>query len=209
MTVPRRYTAFFRHHWLASGPLPQVASAVKSLIDQDPALSPLIFDDATGWTIAVNFVGSLEQVLRSLPNPEATSRIARPGEIIWPGEPAAEPAPAPGDVALLPRHWHWLDAQPGGCSAALQALVERTRLERAGEDRARAALEATDRVMRDLAGDLMGFEEASRMLYRRDRAAFEDRIAEWPGEVREYLLRLAEGVEWKEPVPSCPDITLL
>ena len=46
--------------------------------------------------------------------------------------------------------------------------------------------------MTALAGDRPNFEEAYRALDRGDRARFEELIAGWPADVREYLLRLAE-----------------
>jgi len=195
--MSRRYTAFSEHHLLATGPLPKVAATVKGLIDRDPTASPLIFDDDTGRTIAVNFEGTMEQVLRNLPDPDVRPRIARDGEIIWPGEPTTEPAPFCVEVTLLARQWNWLDVQPGGAETELRRLIEQGRLDCADEDRARAAVEATDRVMRDLSGDLPGFEETSRMLYRRDRAGFEAKTRDWPGDVWRYLARLSEKVDWR------------
>ncbi len=43
------------------------------------------------------------------------------------------------EVTLLPRHWEWLGAQPGGASVALRKLVEEARRANGDADRARAA----------------------------------------------------------------------
>ena len=43
------------------------------------------------------------------------------------------------EVTLLPRHWEWLAAQPGGASVALRKLVEDARRTHAAADRLRAA----------------------------------------------------------------------
>ena len=85
-------------------------------------------------------------------------------------EPAAEPRgrgrPRLGvvarEVTLLPRHWEWLAAQPGGASVTLRRLVDAAR--RSGGDAhvKRAAQEAAYRFMLALAGNLPGFEEAIR-----------------------------------------------
>jgi hypothetical protein len=48
-----------------------------------------------------------------------------------------------------------------------------------------------------MAGDLPGYEEASRAFYRRDRASFSERIAEWPQDVHVHLQRLA-AIAWDE-----------
>ena len=44
--------------------------------------------------------------------------------------------------------------------------------------------------MTAMAGDLPGFEEASRALYAKDPEGFQQRISAWPEDVRLYLERL-------------------
>jgi hypothetical protein len=46
--------------------------------------------------------------------------------------------------------------------------------------------------MSTLAGDLAGFEEASRALFAGDRERLTAQMAAWPDDVRAYVLRLAE-----------------
>ena len=41
------------------------------------------------------------------------------------------------EVTLLPRHWEWLSAQPGGASVALRKLVEEARRASGDKDRER------------------------------------------------------------------------
>ena len=53
------------------------------------------------------------------------------------------------EVTLLPRHWDWLGAQPGGASVALRKLVE-TASKSPAEDR-RLSQEVTYRLMMALA----------------------------------------------------------
>ena len=49
------------------------------------------------------------------------------------------------EVTLLPRHWDWLNGQPGGASVTLRKLVEAARHASAGPDRIRVARDATHR----------------------------------------------------------------
>ena len=45
--------------------------------------------------------------------------------------------------------------------------------------------------MRTLAGDLPGYEEASRAFWRGERKAFDRHVREWPADVRAYVRQLA------------------
>ena len=47
--------------------------------------------------------------------------------------------------------------------------------------------------MAALAGNLPGFEEAIRALFAGDRGRFEERVAAWPSDLRDYAMRLAFG----------------
>jgi hypothetical protein len=96
-------------------------------------------------------------------------------------------------VTLLPRHWNWLNAQPGGASVALRKLVETARATGAHHDRKRAAQDAAYRFMTALAGDLPDYEDATRALYAGDRPRFEEKLAPWPEDVRAYTMRLASN----------------
>jgi hypothetical protein len=96
-------------------------------------------------------------------------------------------------VTLLPRHWEWLSAQPGGASVALRKLVEEARRANEGRDKIRRSQEATYRFMSSLAGNLPGFEEATRALFARDPERFAEEIRAWPKDVRKHLARLVEA----------------
>lgn len=91
------------------------------------------------------------------------------------------------EVTLLPRHWEWLAAQPGGASVALRKLVEAARRASEGPDRMRASRDAAYRFASAMAGDLGGFEEAMRCLFAGDDAGFEARIETWPGDIAAQL----------------------
>ena len=95
------------------------------------------------------------------------------------------------EVTLLPRHWEWLNAQPGGASVALRRLVDEARRSSDPARDARQAQERAYRVMSALGGDRPGYEEALRALFAGDRERLESHIANWPADIRAYALRLA------------------
>jgi hypothetical protein len=97
------------------------------------------------------------------------------------------------EVTLLPRHWDWLSAQPGGASVALRKLVDEARRARAGDDASRAAQERAYRFLQAIAGDLPRYEEALRALFAGREAGFVEAMAGWPADVRSHARRLAEG----------------
>ncbi|CAN5188148.1 DUF2239 family protein [soil metagenome] len=114
-------------------------------------------------------------------------------------EPAKRGRPRLGvtarEVTLLPRHWDWLAQQPGGASVALRRLVEAARRDGSGADEKRAGREAAWRFMQAMAGDLPGFEEASRALFADDEACLSARMAGWPTDVRDQTLILLRGTQ--------------
>lgn len=137
----------------------------------------LVFDDTTGEQVDLD--------LRSAVPAEAAPERPRPGR--------PKLGVVPREVTLLPRHWEWLGAQPGGASVTLRKLVDAARRENAESDLVRRSQESAFRFMTALAGNEPGFEEACRALYAGDRAAFASKLTDWPTDVAEYAARLAEG----------------
>ncbi|WP_449427074.1 DUF2239 family protein [Rhodanobacter umsongensis] len=185
-------TAFAGHRLVALGTLAEVARAVKLLLDAGMHEPLLIFDDRSSRQIEVDFRGTADEVLARLPHAAA------------PPEPAAARGPGrpklgvvPREVTLLPRHWDWLGQQPGGASAVLRRLVEQALRSDGAKDRTRHAMEAVERFMQAMTGDLVGHEEASRAFYRHDRDRFVTLTEPWPADVRDHLRRLAT-VTWNE-----------
>jgi hypothetical protein len=115
--------------------------------------------------------------LREAPEPEAPRGRGRPAL----GVVARE-------VTLLPRHWDWLNEQPGGASAALRKLVDAARK---AEGDGAARRNAAYRFLTVMAGDRPGYEEAIRALYADDRARFENLAAPWPRAIRDHAIGLA------------------
>ena len=138
----------------------------------------LVFEDATGKRVDLDLRGSDEEV---------AWRLAPPPR--GPGRPKL--GVVAREVTLLPRHWEWLNAQPGGASVALRKLVDEARKGSEAKDRVRRAQEAAYRVMLELAGDRPGYEEAVRALYAADRARFDVLTADWPADLRDYARALA------------------
>lgn len=184
---PKTCTAFEGPRRLATGPLPEVALAVKAALEGGTVLPLLTFDDATGRVVDLDLRGSAGEVAARLSPPDPEEAAVPRGR----GRPKL--GVVAREVTLLPRHWDWLQAQPGGASVALRRLVEAARHASGAADRRREAQEAAYRFMTAMAGDEPGFEAALRALYAGDRGAFEAGLRAWPAEVGDHARRLAAG----------------
>ncbi|MBI1198507.1 MAG: DUF2239 family protein [Phenylobacterium sp.] len=189
MDRPSTFTAFHGARRVAHGALAEVARGLAAAA-AEPGVGAgpvVLLEDATGDVVDLD--------LRL--DPDAAAAAWRAARTPPPSAPAgARPArgrPRLGvvarEVTLLPRHWTWLAAQPGGASAALRRLVEQASREQAPADLARQARDARYRAMAVLAGDRPGFEEAARALFAGDAARFAECVAAWPADVAAYLLR--------------------
>jgi len=194
-------TAFDGGRLLSHGPLIEVALAVKNASEGDAAGPILVFDDASGQVVDLDLRGTKADVIARLSRPSSAdtgSSQSRRGSA-----PSDQPATGPRgrgrpklgvvgrEVTLLPRHWEWLAAQPGGASVALRKLVDEARRTGGARQKLRAAQETAYGFMSAMAGDLPGFEEATRALFANDRDRFERHVAGWPEDVRAYATRLA------------------
>ena len=188
----QRCTAFDGHRRIASGTPEKVALAVHAHLAGHRRCTPLVLDDATGEALEFDLRGSAEDVRARLQAsvPDAATPPRGPGR--------PKLGVVPKEVTLLPRHWAWLARQPGGASVTLRRLVENALRAGGATDRVRQAGEALDRAMRTLAGDLPGYEDASRAFCRGEQAAFERLTKPWPADVRSYVRRLARPA-WTAP----------
>jgi hypothetical protein len=189
-------TAFAGTRRLHRGPRAEVLRAVKAHVDgAEPEAEPvLVFDDETGRQVDFDLRGTMDEVL---------ARAAPRRRPAGPGRPKL--GVVAREVTLLPRHWQWLERQRGGASAALRRLVEEARRSEPDRARARRALEAAGTFLWTMAGDLPGFEEASRALYARDGARLRALSARWPRDVRDHGLALFEAALRLEPAePDAP-----
>lgn len=169
------YTAFEGLRRVAYGSAGELANYLRDRQQRDV----VIFDDATGEQIDPNnFDGEPKRVTES-------QRV----EVRGRGRPRL--GVVAREVTLLPRHWDWLNLQPGGASVALRKLVDEARRTSGDRDRLRAAQEAAYRFMSVMATSLPGFEEAAQALFAYDRRRFTQLIAAWPEDIRDYAVRLA------------------
>lgn len=177
-------TAFAGERLLASGAPPSVALAVRAALRVSPN-AILIFDDRTGRQIDFDLRGSADEIAARLQGPEASSTEPPRGA----GRPKL--GVVAREVTLLPRHWDWLAAQPGGASVTLRKLVEAARKGGDAGVSARQAQEAADRFMSAMLGNQPGYEEAARALYAGDRTRFLALSEGWPGDLRDHARKLA------------------
>lgn len=175
-------TAFLGARRLAAGPLASVATAVRTALAEDAGAAILVFDDRDGRVIDLDLSGSAAPLAAPSGTPAETEARGK-------GRPKL--GVVAREVTLLPRHWDWLAGEPGGASAALRRLVDDARRAGAAETERRAAREAAYRVMAALAGDLPGFEEATRALFADDTPRLDAHMAAWPADIRAYAHALA------------------
>lgn len=174
------WTLFAGEQRLAAGAPAAVAVAAHAALQGDHEGPVLAFDDLTGRVVDLDLRGAPTEVAaryapKMAPRPRGRPKL---------GVVARE-------ITLLPRHWEWLAAQPGGASVALRKLVEQARRADDGAGERKARQEAAYRFMSSMAGDLAGYEEAIRALFASDRAGFEAQVAGWPTDVAAHARRLA------------------
>lgn len=184
------YTAFLKDKLVISGPLSEVVLNIKNnkLAESE---GMLIFSNDTGKTMDFNFQGTKQDILKRLEvfvsNEEEDSTT-----VTGPGRPKL--GVISREVSLLPRHWEWLANQPGGASATLRLLVEEVKKKSQSAPTMKQVQERVYKVMSVLAGDLPGYEEALRALYKKDTATFFSYIEQWPRDIQRYLKSLGETI---------------
>lgn len=205
MTGTNFYTAFNGHRRIGAGPLQTVALVVKRAIEGGAAAPVLIFSDATGRSIDIDTRGSDEEIVARLvrpiaprdrtdfpqPAPDSVDTDTRISEPRGRGRPKL--GVVSREITLLPRHWEWLTAQPGGASVALRKLVEEARRTHGERDRHRKAQERAYHFMSAMTGNMPNFEEAARALFANDQSRMRELVATWPEDVRDHAIDLAFG----------------
>lgn len=150
-----RCTAFLEHTRLAWGELRHVALKIKQRYparDHLPGL--LVFNDLDGTVIDLDLRGGLADVTHryGVSRHNAMAPPASEEETPKRGRGRPKLGVVPREITLLPRHWQWLNAQPGGASVALRKLVEEARKLHEGADRIRQSQERCYRFMSAIAG---------------------------------------------------------
>lgn len=189
MDTPETYTAFEGTRLFCQGELDQVVLKVKRRLEKSADKNILIFSDHTGKTMDFNFHGGDDEIAKRLAVFVGASEAPSPA---GPGRPKL--GVISREVSLLPRHWEWLATQPGGASATLRKLIEDAKKKTAGAVDVKQAQERAYKFMNVLAGDLPGYEEALRALYRKDKKGFASNMDAWPKDVKDHVLALAKPV---------------
>lgn len=189
MDAQGTYTAFEGATRLFRGTFHEVVLKVKERMGRAENSSVLIFSDDTGKTMDFNFQGSVKDALRRL-EIYVSKQENRP--ISGPGRPRL--GVMSREVSLLPRHWEWLANQPGGASATIRKLIDEARKRSATHISVKQAQERAYRFMSVIAGDMKGYEEALRALYKADRKNLLFHMQHWTVDVRSHVLELAKPV---------------
>ncbi len=171
------FVAFDGAQRIATGPRAELARTVSAYLQDKPSAQVLIFDLETGKQVDFD--------LRNAGNSGSEAEPARPGK----GRPKL--GVVAREVTLLPRHWDWLARQPGGASVTLRKLIERASKDPAPEERQRARATAAYHFMHAVAGNLPGFEEASRLLFAGNLEGLSAAVRSWPGDIGAQVLALA------------------
>jgi hypothetical protein len=186
------YTAFRGTLGLASGSLATLAHAAHHTLADDPAAMVTVICHDTGRVVDLDLRGTEADVAARHAAPDAPSVVG--GADL--ARPRGRGRPRLGvvarEVTLLPEHRDWLARQPGGASVALRKLVLQGMRGSAGPDALPRARERTYAFMSAIAGDLPGFEEASRALFAGDADRLAAQVAAWPPDVRHLVARLAQ-----------------
>lgn len=190
ITTSSSCIAFMGVQCIAVGDLHSVVATVKQRIDAGEQNHILIFDNMTSEPVEVDFRGTLKAVLNRLPQPAVLEDMVESAAVARaPGRPKL--GVTAREVTLLPRHWEWLAAQPGGASVALRRLVEGASRINETKDRIRTAQESAYRFMSAVAGNLPGYEETVRALFAGQPEQFGALTEAWPVDVRDHARRLA------------------
>ena len=190
-------TAFQGPRRLVRGAMVDVALAVRDASSNESQGSILVFDDVTGLVIDLDLRGSTAEIVARLTQrAKDRARQADEREPSTAGRGRGRPrlGVVAREVTLLPRHWDWLAQQRGGASQALRWLVDEARRTDGGRTQRRAHQERAYRFMSAMAGNLPGFEEASRALFAGERERFDRHAACWPADIRTHVHELA----WKD-----------
>ncbi len=181
------HSLFAGYRRLAQGSLGQVTAALLERERAGESGPLLLFEDTTGRQVDAD--RAVLVLADEGAAPAAAPPLAEEASRRGPGRPRL--GVVPREVTLLPHHWEWLNAQPGGASVTLRKLVEHARKAGAADERLRLAREAAYRFLNAVAGNLPDYEEVTRALFAGDLARMASLMREWPEDVRQYTVHLA------------------
>lgn len=174
--MPTHYIAIYEQEFLATGSLEDIVNRVKNIAN---TIEPIVVESDSCKRVELNWNDSTQKILESMQtaNTAPTNKRGRPKL----GVKAKE-------VTLLPRHWEWLSTQRGGASATLRRLVEDARNNASIEDIICMKQQQLDKFILLFLGDKLGFEEASRALYRNSKICFEQATQAWPKDIKTFVM---------------------
>ena len=186
--IDTRCTAVLDDRRIAAGELRHVVLRAQLALEAQPDTRLRVFDDADGRLISLDLSAGAAEIVQRLnrgevPVAHAEEMPAKRGR----GRPRL--GVVAREITLLPRHWQWLNAQPGGASLALRSLVDAAC--RADGDVRRDAQERAYRFVAVMGEGRPGGEEIARALFAGDSLGFDAAIAAWPDDVRDHATMLA------------------
>ncbi len=199
MLRDRQCVAFSGKDLIAEGNLLEVALATKQALDKSSAKTILLFDDESRL-VEIDFRGTTDALLERIKQAQNaksdSAKIDAEADLITdkakPGRPKL--GVVAREVTLLPRHWEWLNAQPGGASVTIRKLVEAARKGNSDAAEIKKRQEIAYRFMSAMAGDEVGFEQATRALFANDAESFEIALETWPTDVKSHARKLAKDL---------------
>jgi hypothetical protein len=199
--MPPILIAFAGTDRLAEGSPADVARAVREHLDTAGHAPVCVLDTVTSAPVDLAMGGTSDQVAtwaeaQFQAREEAADQKRR-------GRPRL--GVVAREVTLLPRHWDWLAAQPGGASVTLRKLVDTARKRGGASERIRRTQDVVHRFLYAVAGDVAGFEEVARALYAWDRARFDALTETWPTDVVDHARRLLAQADADSGRPDGPD----
>ncbi len=182
------YLAFVKHELISHGDTSQLKAALFRQFGGEQAANLLIFNEDTGRQTDINFDFNKQanvsldthcsvEALEPLQKKRGRPKLGVVGR----------------EVTLLPRHWQWLDKQKGGASASLRRMIDQARKLTEKDDLVRDSQDKTNRFIFAIAGDLPGFEDATRALFASDKASFMEKIKAWPKDIKHYAIKFSEN----------------
>lgn len=179
------YAAFKGSKRIASGALPAVADAAHAAQSAEGG-AILVFDNQTGKVVDLDLRGCEADVKRRYGHSDSPAEI----KVEAKGRGRPRLGVVAREVTLLPEHWVWLNAQPGGASVMLRKLVHKAKRQAELADVPKKYRDRAYNFMSALAGDLPAFEEASRALFAGDIDLLRTYAARWPSDIGDQLLYL-------------------
>lgn len=196
-------TAFVGDRLFETGSLIEVALAARAAVSDGLSEAVTIFNDTTGCVVELNLLGSQRALIAQLyeQSIKSASREAETQGLGSNSIPSRRRRGRPKlgvvsrEVSLLPQHWEWLSAQPGGASVMLRRLVEKACHESCDAHPEAVQRERAYQFISTVGKSLPNFNETASALLSGDRERFTHELSFWPVDIASYALRLAFGSE--------------